>query len=551
MSPAWRVCDARRVTGAHPLLPAAGAACELHLPDGPERALLLQQAQHRVQQLWDALALGGRVFLRPHADGASLGATTHPDLLNVAVDALEAALATEPPDLPGLRARVHAESNLPLRALLGACADQPVFWDEDGGFTAGMGRHARTWPLDALPTEAEVRLAAQPIPAAILTGTNGKTTTTRMVAAMAQAAGHVPGNTSSDGVVVHGEWISRGDWTGPGAAREVLRHPEVTLAVLETARGGLMRRGLAFTGVEVAAVTNISADHLGEWGLHTVDDLAEAKLGVVHGVRPGGALVLHGRDPALARCAIQRSDLRVLRFADGPEAPDLHAWATDGHLFLRIVDTPVPLMADRELPLALGGTARFMIENALCAALIALELGIGPEAIRAGLRALRPDPKHSPGRLNAFRMPNGARAVVDFAHNPAGVRALKPIAAATRPGRVLCLAGQAGDRTDGLIEEFAVAIGELAPDRVFLKELPDHLRGRAPGDIPALFRRTLRSMGLPAEQLVDIPDEVDAARAALSAAGPGDLALLLVHEALDAVLALVRERGGLPEGPPS
>ncbi len=546
MTPPWRVTDARRITGVHPLLDGPGAACELHLPQDIDRAAILADARSRIEQLWRALNLPGQVFARAHAGGASIGATAPVDLLDGAVDALEAALAAEPPDLHALRATVYATENLPFRALVAACSDLPVFWDDDG-LTAGMGAHAHTWPLDALPSPAEVRAIARAIPAAFLTGTNGKTTTTRMVAAMARAAGHVAGNTSSDGVVVDGQWVSRGDWTGPGAARDVLRHPDVTLAVLETARGGLLRRGLAITGVDVAAVTNISPDHLGEWGLYDLADMARAKLGVARGVRPGGALVLHGRDPALATPPADRPDLRVFRFADGPAAADLDAWATDGALFLRVGPDTVRLLADTEVPLALGGAARFMVENALCASLIARELGLPLDAIRQGLQSLRPTPDDSLGRLNAYRMPSGGRAVVDFAHNAAGARALQPVAAAARPGRVICLASQAGDRTDDLMRLYAKAIAGMSPDIVILKELPDHLRGRTMGETPAFLRRELESHGLPPTHILDIPDELEAAAHALTVLEAGDLALLLVHEQLDAVLSLVKERGGEAE----
>ena len=430
--------------------------------------------------------------------------------------------------------------------------DAPVFFDDEA-LTAGMGVHAQTWPLDALPTAAALHAAAQRIPSALVTGTNGKTTTTRLVAAIARAAGHCAGHTSSDGVVVDGTWVEEGDWTGPGAARTLLRDRRVTLAVLETARGGLLRRGLALGGAEVAAVTNISDDHLGEWGLDDLPAMAWAKLGIVRGVRQGGVLVLHGRDPVLAEALpavlAARPDLQIWRFADAPPAPDLDAWAEDGALWVRHDGAPCRLLAEAEVPVTFGGQARFMVENALCAALVALGMGLPLAAVRAGLAALRPDPVASRGRLNAFRLPSGGRAVVDFAHNPAGVRGLAGIVQASRPGRVTVLCGQAGDRTDALIDGYADAIAALVPDGVVLKELPHYRRGRAEGEVRERLRQRLLLRGIPAEAMVDRPEEVDAAAEALDRTGAGDLALLLVHEEVEAVLALLQARGAVVDAP--
>ncbi len=546
MSPAWRVAEARRITGVHPLLDGPGVACEL----GVEDEAAVAEAVARVGDLWARLGLGDAAStrVRRHAGGVSLGARAPADVLHAAVAALEAALGEEEVDVGALLDTMQREADPALRSLLAETAGLPVFWDEDGGFTAGMGRHARTWALDALPTVEAVRAAATRIPTAIVTGTNGKTTTTRMLASIARAAGHVAGNTSSDGVVVDGAWDERGDWTGPGAARAVLRHPRVTLAVLETARGGLLRRGLAFAGVDAAGVTNVSPDHLGEWGLHDLADMAWAKLGVAAGVRPGGTLVLNGRDPGLAAARLDRSDLRVRRFADGPAAPDLDAWATGGALWIREDGDAVRILGDDEIPLTLGGAARFMVENALCATLLARALSLPLDAVRAGLRDLKATAGDSLGRLNAYRMPSGARVVVDFAHNAAGAEALQGVAAAARPGRVVTLASQAGDRSDALMALYAEAIAGMRPDVVILKELPDHLRGRALGETPALLRRRMVGFGVPDAAILDIPDEVEAAAHALTLVGDGDLALLLVHEQLDAVLRLVEEAGGVPEG---
>jgi cyanophycin synthetase len=219
-----------------------------------------------------------------------------------------------------------------------------------------------------------------------------------------------------------------------------------------------------------------------------------------------------------------------------------------GGLWVRTSARAVRLLDDKSLPITLGGSVRFMVENALCAALIASELGLDLEAVRAGLRAIRPDMATSRGRLNRYRLPGGGTAIADFAHNPAGVRGLIGLVQATRPGRVSMLCGLAGDRSDAVADAYADAVSFLAPDRVLLKELPEHQRGRAEGEVPAMIRQRLRDRGMPDAAMVDGPNEVDAASAALDATGPSDLALLLIHEELEGVLAMMVRRGATPDG---
>ena len=541
----WTLDEARRIPGLHPLLDGPGVGCELILEPGADAERAASQARQAVAQLWPRLGLGEREpNLRAHAGGLSLTVRAPADRLYAAVDALEAALGPEPADPKALEQALTQEADPRLLALLSS--DLPIFADDEG-FTAGLGRHSRTWPPDALPDLSEIQ-GARRIPCALVTGTNGKTTTTRLVAEMVRQAGLVPGHTSSDGVVIDGETLERGDWTGPGATRAVLRDPRVDVGVLETARGGLMRRGLALGGVEVAAVTNIAEDHFGEWGLFDLDQMAWAKLGVAAGVRPGGALVVHGRDEALARALseLNRPDLRIRRFADGPRAPDLDAWTQDGALWVRGPRGPERLVEEVEVPITLGGAVRFMVENALCASLVALELGLGLDAVRAALRSFQPAPDSSRGRINRFILPNGGRVVLDFAHNAAGVLGLRGLAEAARPGRVSVLLGLAGDRAGRMADLYADAIASLQPDLVILKELPDHRRGQPEGEMRALARARLLSQGLPEDAILDVPHEVEAAARALDATGPQDLALLLVHEMLDGVLQLLAERGARP-----
>ena len=537
-----RPTEARRIPGRHPLIPGAGAGVELVFD--PEEPRDLSLFRERVVHAWRELGWDVPVLARKdHSQGVSVGVLAPPDMLAAAAVALEWA-ASPSDDLwqEMLRER-EREENPRLRQLLQRFGPEICFADDDG-FTLGLGIHARTWPLHALPADEEVASGGQRIPFVFVTGTNGKTTTARMLARICREAGYCAGHTSSDGVVVDGAWVERGDWTGPGAARTLLRDRRVGFAVLETARGGLLRRGLAVTGADAAVVTNITDDHLGDWGCDALSDLTWAKMEVARALRPGGVLVLRRGDPELEVIAPvfarERPDVRIRWFAiEG----DADGTAKGGHLFLREDGPVVPL---DEVPTTFGGLARHNAENALAAALLARSCGIPVAAVSAGLRGFQPSVDESRGRLNRFRLPGGARVLVDYAHNADGVRQLIPLVQAWRRGRVSVLLGQAGDRPQPLLRTYTEATLALGPDLVILKELPRHFRGKRPGEMPAIFRGILEDLGYRGET-AERADEVVASRHALDHAGPDDLAILLIHEELPGVLDLLRDMGARPE----
>lgn len=545
-----RVEEVRRVPGRHPLLPHGGAAAEV-VAEPAELDVALARIEARLARIWTSLGHEAPTLqVRRHAAGASIGFACPPDVLRAATEALDWATTDEDPRsrLWKDTVRFHARDLNPrLRDLLARFAPGEAFADEEG-FTLGLGCHARTWPLDTLPSDADVTGGGRRIPMVYVTGTNGKTTVTRMLARIAREAGYRPGHTSSDGVVVDGAWVERGDWTGPGAARRILRDPRVDFAVLETARGGILRRGMAVSGGDAAVVTNITDDHLGDWGVYTLEELAAVKLEVGRALRPGGTLVWRREDPvlagAVATLAHQRPDLQIRSFS--LEDPAADAFLSNGRLHLAGEGPLVPVNA---LPCAFGGLARHNLENALAAALLARAVGIPREAVAGGLAAFQPSVEESLGRLNLFRMPNGALVVVDYAHNADGVRQLVPLVDAWRRGRVRVQLGQAGDRPDPLLRTYTQATLALRPDVVVLKELPRHLRGMVMGQLPAIFRQILADEGYPADAVVQVDDEVAASRWMLDESGPEDLAVLLIHEELPGVLDLLADRGAVPTRP--
>lgn len=540
-----RWIDSRRVTGPHLLVPAPGAAVEVALADDEDVQDAVARVRARLVAVhgalgWDGMGVPLRVGVRPWdarppdaplapgqvaGAGVSIAWCAPPDLLETACLGLEMAV-DDAVDLDALRDAASAESNPGLRRCVAMASAHGWPWmvDEDG-FTLGTGRFARTWRLDALP-DALVAPEGR-IPVALVTGTNGKTTTSRLLARMARAAGRVDGLTSSDAIAVGGAVVARGDWSGPGAARRVLRDPAVDLAVLETARGGLLRRGLALADAEVAIVTNISDDHFGEYGVSTLAGMAEAKLSVAMGLRTGATLVVNARSApllaALPELRARRPDLRVVTFDDdGADGVVL------GDGLLRWEDVPVTF----------GGRARHNVENALAAVAAARVLGVAEEAIAVALRGFRPDLADSAGRMNLVER-DGVRILLDFAHNPDGIRRLAPVVDGLGPGRRLLVIGQAGDRTDALLSAFAASAAGLRCDRYVVKEMTAYARGRVPGEVPARLEAGLRAAGVPSAAIVRAADDVDAARQALAWARPGDVLVLLVHADLDGVRALL------------
>jgi UDP-N-acetylmuramyl tripeptide synthase len=379
---------------------------------------------------------------------------------------------------------------------------------------------------------------------------------------MARAAGFVPGSCSTEGVVIGATRIDTGDWSGPAGARAVLRHPAVTAAVLETARGGLLRRGLAVSQADVAVVTNVSADHLGEHGIDTVEDIAFVKLAVAHALaRPAGqtrgTLVLNGQCDPLLRVAVELPHsvhptwALFAREHDTPLLATLrrHGGSTcavrDGQLLLSLGGTEHELGAVADMPLTLGGTAGYNIENLAAAALAAAVLGWPLDELRQVLARFGAEPSDNPGRLERHGW-RGATVLVDYAHNPDGLEQLLGVARSLLPvggaGRLLLLLGQAGNRDDEAIAALAQVAAAARPDFVVLKELTAMLRGRDIGEVPALLNAGLLTAALPASKVVDGGDESDAAGQLLQAARPGDVVVLPLHTTAvrDAVVARLR-----------
>ena len=552
--------DSRRLTGPGLVLDRPGAVADVRVADA-ERDALIAAWREAAGRMLAAVGWGGeRILVRLFTGGASLAITAPPDSLYAATDLVEWAWAAAVAAVAGqsapafgpaaerLRESIAGERNPALLAIHDAARARGLtFLSGEDVVSVGAGTGVLAWPAGALPDPERIDWArAHEIPVALVTGSNGKTTVTRLLAAMTAEAGRVTGVTSTEGVLVGGVTVAEGDYSGPEGARLALRRPEVETAVLETARGGLLRRGLTVQRADVAVVTNIAADHLGEFGVQGLPELAETKLLVARALGPAGRLVLNADDATLVRAA---SDVNVpivwFTLDAGNPIARAHtdgggtAVVLDGESLVLMTGATREVVADLEAtPMTAGGAARHNIANALTAIAAAGGLGIGLDAIRATLARFGHDPTDNPGRANLYEF-GGIRVVVDYAHNPHGMAALAAAVDRIPSTRRLVMIGQAGDRDDGAIRELARASLAVRPDRVVAKEMDAYLRGRAPGEVPALIADELRRAGL-AEEAISTPGGEEAAvREALGWARPGDLLILTLHQDRRGALALL------------
>jgi cyanophycin synthetase len=338
-----------------------------------------------------------------------------------------------------------------------------------------------------------------------------------------------------------------------------LRDNRVETAVLETARGGLLRRGLAVERAEVAIVTNVAEDHFGEFGVYDLAALADAKLVVARAVGTSGELVLNADDPSLVEAA-PRLAARIVWFAlDRANRVVARHLAAGGDACVVERDAFVLLRGGRQetvarvaaAPITFGGGARHNAANALAAIAAAAVLKVPAETIGRGLIGFQGSAVDNPGRANLYDV-GGVQVVVDFAHNPPGMAALADIAAALPARRRLVAIGQAGDRDDDAIRELARAAFALRPDHVIVKEMEKYRRGRAPGEVPGLLAGELRRLGVPDSAVSTASDDLGALHQALEWARPGDLLLLTVHADQQAALGLLERirRDGWEPGRP-
>jgi cyanophycin synthetase len=565
--------DSRRLTGFNLYFDSDGAVLET-IGRAPDTAVT-QQWRERVARACTALGWAdGPIVVRNHIGGAALAFAAPIDQLYSATEVNEWAWLATLADVSGLDVTLHApghpaawdedsalhtlrayanvERREDLRALVavGEAHALTVLADEYT-LSIGEGDGARAWPLTQLPATGDVAWSSMhDIPVALITGSNGKTTTVRLLAAMSRAHGWHTGHSCTDGVFVDGVAIETGDFSGPGGAREVLRQPQIEAAVLETARGGLLRRGLAVQRANVGVVTNVSADHFGEYGIHDLAALASVKLLVAHTLDHDGLLVLNADDAMLVKQSTDIAHVPLAWFA----LDDDHALLTrhrehggstcgmhDGHLRLFHHSREHDLGPIETMPLTFAGNASYNIANIAAAALAAIALGIAADTIAKVLTQFGGAHADNPGRLQHWRL-GSLQVFVDYAHNPEGLRGLLNVASsAGNTGRLGLMLGQAGNREDPEIRELAAVAASFLPQRVVLKDIEGFMRGRVAGEVAGILRDVLINHAIPAGAVIECLDETAAVRDLLAWAREGDVLVLPTHgtKARQAVVQLL------------
>jgi cyanophycin synthetase len=436
----------------------------------------------------------------------------------------------------------------------------------DPGRSRALARVLRTIGTASVEPPSWIRDAERRMPVISISGTNGKTTTTRMIAHILRRAGHRVGSTTSDGVFLDEALVEAGDLTGPYGARSILVRGDVDVAVLETARGGLMLRGIGYESNDAAVLTNVSSDHMDLQGIHTLPELAQVKSVIARITRPEGVVVLNADDDLVAGVA-RWVRAKVWLTSMRPTSARLRArLAAGGRVFVldgsELVElegpSRQPIVAVEAIPATLGGIARHNVANALSAAAGARAMGASIEQVAQGLRSFGASLDDRYGRLDVYRR-GQTTVVVDFAHNEAGVEALMAVGEGlagdrrARAGRctLAIILGSAGDRPDDTLRAMGRVASEHA-DRVIVKEMLRYLRGRARESVVGELRAGLAAGGMDPGTIPVFPDEPSAVRGAIAEDGtlastglPGVL-LVLCHEDRAGVVTALAQLGFTP-----
>jgi cyanophycin synthetase len=480
-------------------------------------------------------ALGERVFLRSTANlstgGTSIDRTdeVHPDN----VTACEMAADAIGLDIAGIDV-ITPDISVPFR--------------ENGAViievNAAPGIRMHTHPAEGKPRNVGAPILDMlypngddtTIPVIAVTGTNGKTTTARLIAHICRHTGKTVGLTTTDGIYINHRLVMEGDMTGPFSANVILSNPTIDVAVLETARGGILRAGLGFDEADVGIVLNIASDHLGERGIHTLEQLAEVKGVIPAVVRRGGHAVLNADDPLVLAMQERTSADVVFISAQPPHTnPHVEAHLATNGIAVRVEDGSfvilrgrlrIPIAHEREVPLMLGGAARFQQTNILAAIAAAYVQGVRYDDIRAGLLSFFPSPSMTPGRLNVIRV-RDTRVLIDYAHNAPAVTGLLELVAAMPANRRIGVITAPGDRRDADLQELGRLCATL--DYVVIKEDKDR-RGRNAGEIATLIRQGLRDGGLSADRIETVLPEQAAIDRAMELADENDVVVVLAEK---------------------
>ncbi|WP_068546055.1 Mur ligase family protein [Thalassotalea crassostreae] len=557
--------DCRRLTGKNLLSDKPGAVIDVFI-DGYSQSAVKQAWQCHVQSLLDSVNWHNeKTFVRQFSGGLTLAISAPMDALYAACELIEHAWNFAVADVSGqrpeksakdviieLKQLISEEIQPELLTLIRLAEKHNVAWlADDDEFSLGYGQTVQVWPIDNLPDAKSINWSGyKTIPVAYITGTNGKSTCVRLASNIIKHANLCAGVTSTDFIRVGEDIIDTGDYSGPGGARMLLRNNKTELGLLEVARGGLLRRGLPIPQVDVALMTNIANDHLGQYGINTLADLAQAKGIVAKGVKQGGYIVLNADDAELVEFSKQLTT-NICWFSLSPDNPQIERHISE--------DKPVCYLLNDELiyhhrasdknpsaqvianvndiPMCFGGAAKHNVQNVLAVIALCKGLSIGVGAITAGLTSFRSDANDNPGRGNVFST-NGAKIIVDFAHNEHSMLAMADTLKNIGGNRKFLLMSSAGDRSNEEIMALTDAALTMAPDVLVIHELEHYLRGRELGEVPDIIKQRALEKGILADNIIITENAEQGATYVKDNVSDGDLALLFVLSGREQVFQL-------------
>ncbi len=466
------------------------------------------------------------------------------ELLNVEVGQQEILIEA-------IRGSIDDEANPELIALQQIATEHRVdFLVDDEEVSLGQGDGSVGWPVDRITGVEQLNWSGiHNVPVALITGTNGKSTSVRILDGIAKAAGHVSGVTSTDFVRVGDDVLDRGDYSGPGGARLLLRDKRLQVAFLEVARGGILRRGLPIRRASAALVTNVDRDHLGQYGVNTLEALIETKFVVRKALSEDAVLVTNADDAGILVFMASENQERLCWYSLNKDHPRITQQISqqgcccfvdgdkvvyfDGH-------NAEPVCAIEAIPMTMGGAAQHNVSNALGAVGVASAMGYTIEQIQQGLTGFNSDERDNPGRLNSFELKSGARVIIDFAHNAHSVAAVVDTVSRIPARQKWALFGSAGDRSDDEIATIASGVCSLSPDTVVITEVEHYLRGRALGETSEIIKQACIDSGLSESQIKFAASPLAGVKLAMEQMQTDDLGLFLVLSERDEVISLVR-----------
>jgi UDP-N-acetylmuramyl tripeptide synthase len=468
------------------------------------------------------------------------------ELLGIEVEALQVLL-------DDIREQMQIEKNNALIGLEAATADHGVdlLFDDDI-VSIGHGVGSASFMVDQIPLPGQINWASiHDVPVALITGTNGKSTSVRLLDGIARSAEQQSGVTSTDFVRVGDDILDQGDYSGPGGARLLLRDPRLEVAFLEIARGGILRRGLALRHARAALVTNVANDHLGQYGVNTLAALTEAKFVVSKALAENGVLVVNADDAQIVDYLADKPQPNLCWFSLDKSNPRIQqqinnrgrcCFVDDDSIVNFDGDSLEQICNINDIPMTLNGVALHNVRNALGATGVASAMDYTAEQIGAGLCRFNSDERDNPGRLNHFQLGNGARVIVDFAHNAHSVEAVTSTVGRMPAREKWALFGSAGDRSDDEIAAIARGVCAIEPDHVVIVEVESYLRGRATGEVSEIMKQACLQNGMVENKIHFAESPLAGVKLAIERMQADDLGMFLVLSERDQVIDYIKSQ---------